>query len=121
MWVPATLFLGAAALAQLDIPPGPPWGGGLEPDIFEQVEVARSSSNDGNHDSTYFLDGAQVNSKYRLKGGSMSQYDLRSIDVNTTSLRVDSVKQLSGYIQDKANKKNFFYCNFRLPTPVALS
>lgn len=43
--------------------------------------------------------------------GYIANYNLRSRKVDPLSLGVDSVKQISGYLDDLKNDKHLFYCN----------
>lgn len=46
----------------------------------------------------------------RVVGGDLESYNLRTKAVDPSKLKVDSVKQYSGYLDDEANDKHLFYC-----------
>lgn len=48
----------------------------------------------------------------RVVGGDLESYNLRTKAVDPSKLKVDSVKQYSGYLDDEANDKHLFYCTF---------
>ncbi|KAI9690243.1 MAG: hypothetical protein M1822_009204 [Bathelium mastoideum] len=50
--------------------------------------------------------------KEREVGGKLESYDLRTRKVDPASLGVDTVKQYSGYLDDKENDKHLFYWFF---------
>ena len=52
---------------------------------------------------------------HREVGGRLENYNLRAKSVDPSKLKVDSVKQYSGYLDDEANDKHLFYCEFPYP------
>ncbi|KAI9889321.1 MAG: hypothetical protein M1814_005564 [Vezdaea aestivalis] len=50
--------------------------------------------------------------KERKVGGRIESYDLRSRSVDTSKLGVDTVKQFSGYLDEKKTDKHLFYWFF---------
>lgn len=75
-------------------------------------------------DSTwdYIVKGADVQSvwvenangeKEREIDGKLESYNLRAKKVDPSKLKVDTVKQYSGYLDDEENDKHLFYCRSR--------
>lgn len=60
---------------------------------------------------------------HRVVGGHLEDYQLRTKTVDPSKLGVDTVKQYSGYLDDEANDKHLFYCEWlethRLCRPFA--
>lgn len=52
---------------------------------------------------------------HRQVDGRLETFNLRVKSVDPSKLGVDSVKQFSGYLDDEANDKHLFYCEFQLP------
>lgn len=50
--------------------------------------------------------------KHRKVDGSLEAYNMRAKKVDPSELGVDKVKQYSGYLDDEANDKHLFYCEF---------
>lgn len=48
----------------------------------------------------------------RWLGGDLTSYALRTRSVDPGSLKVDTVKQYSGYLDNKISDKHLFYCRF---------
>ncbi|OAA78606.1 carboxypeptidase Y [Akanthomyces lecanii RCEF 1005] len=55
---------------------------------------------------------SQRSDEYAKTDGYLVDYDLRSRVVDPSALKVDTVKQLSGYIDDNANDKHLFFWFF---------
>lgn len=53
--------------------------------------------------------------KHRKVGGRLESYNLRAKKVDPSALGIDTVKQYSGYLDDEANDKHLFYCEYRYP------
>lgn len=51
--------------------------------------------------------------------GYLSEYSMRSKITDPSSLKIDTVKQLSGYLDDNTNDKHLFFC--RLPSLVSIA
>lgn len=73
------------------------------------------------HDWDHVVKGADVQSlwvqgadgeKHRQVDGRIEDFNLRVKAVDPSKLKVDSVKQYSGYLDDDANDKHLFYCEF---------
>jgi cathepsin A (carboxypeptidase C) len=47
---------------------------------------------------------------HRQVDGRLDDFNLRVKSVDPSKLKVDSVKQYSGYLDDEANDKHLFYC-----------
>lgn len=63
---------------------------------------------------------SQRSDEYAKTDGYLVDYDLRSRVVDPSALKVDTVKQLSGYIDDNANDKHLFFCT-RSPLELFMS
>lgn len=64
-------------------------------------------------DSTwdYIIHGDDAKKPIEARSASyISEYTMRAKDVDPSSLGVDSVKQISGYLDNNATNKHLFYC-----------
>lgn len=52
---------------------------------------------------------------HREIDGRLEDFNLRVKSVDPSKLGVDKVKQYSGYLDDEANDKHLFYCEYRSP------
>lgn len=53
---------------------------------------------------------SQRSTDFAKTDGYLSDYTMRSRIVDPSALKVDTVKQLSGYIDDNTNDKHLFFC-----------
>lgn len=51
-----------------------------------------------------------VKGSQRMVGGKLENYNLRAKTVDPSKLKVDDVKQYSGYLDDEEEDKHLFYC-----------
>jgi cathepsin A (carboxypeptidase C) len=58
---------------------------------------------------------------HREVDGRLENYNMRVKSVDPSKLGIDSVKQYSGYLDDEANDKHLFYCEFLVnSSPLAV-
>lgn len=106
----------------------------LVPGAFDQIHQLPALSKPKKHtrqpDSTWdhVVKGADVQAiwtkeadsePHRHVGGQLDNYNLRVKDVDPSALKVDTVKQKSGYLDLEEEDKHFFFCKlFSPPTPL---
>jgi len=73
------------------------------------------------HDWDHVVKGADVQKvwvqdadgeRHRQVNGELENFNLRVKKVDPSKLGIDKVKQFSGYLDDEANDKHLFYCEF---------
>ena len=95
------------------------------PDALNKANFLSSpKSHKRKHDSEwdYIVRGEEIQSVWvkdnrgerrRKIDGKLANYDMRIKAVDPTALGVDSVKQYSGYLDDKEDDKHLFYCEWQ--------
>ncbi len=61
---------------------------------------------------------SQRSDEHAKADGYLVDYEMRSRVVDPSALKVDTVKQLSGYIDDNAKDKHLFFCKQSPPEPI---
>lgn len=72
------------------------------------------------HDWDHVVKGADIqkiwtrgaDGEHRKVDGRLEDFNLRVKSVDPSKLGVDKVKQYSGYLDDEANDKHLFYCEY---------